>query len=118
MVPGGMFRVALKLALAAAVLAAVWAFVPIGGRTLSDRWKRARTPVDFVERGWAELRGPSAPPAADEQAPPRRPPAGKPAQRQAAAPPPARKPPVETHSEADRKALDRLLSQELQQHDR
>jgi hypothetical protein len=102
-----MFRVALKLLVAAAALAAVWCFVPVKGRTLAERWGRARTPGDFVERAYADLRGhPEAPTAA--RRPPRAP-AHAPAQ---AGDPPAQRP-TESHSEQDRKALDRVLSQHL-----
>jgi hypothetical protein len=103
--PGGMFRVALKLLLAAAAVAAVWCFVPVKGRTLAERWGRARTPTEFVERAWSDVRGPPAPAAARP-----RPPARGSAQARGA---PAQRP-TESHSEADRKALDRVLSQHLQ----
>ncbi|HET6436770.1 MAG TPA: hypothetical protein VFG59_01820 [Anaeromyxobacter sp.] len=97
-----MLRVGLKLLLAAAALAAVWAFVPLGGRTLGDRWHRARTPAEFVEHGWAELAG--KPPAAQQQPRP-------PTRAQARTAPGGH--PTESHSDADRKALDRTLSQHL-----
>ena len=102
-----MLRVALKLLLAAAALAAVWAFVPVGGRTMADRWQRARDPQQFAERAWAELRGhpcvPPRPPAPQRQAAPPR------AQARGAAP--AR--PTEAHTPADRKALDQIVSKRL-----
>jgi hypothetical protein len=101
-----MFRVALKLLLAAAALAAVWCFVPVKGRTLAERWGRARTPGEFAERAWTDLRGQPALPS------PARPPraSGHPTAQARAAPAPR---PTESHSEADRKALDKVLSQHL-----
>jgi hypothetical protein len=97
-----MLRVALKIVLAAAALAAVWAFVPIGGHTMAWRWERAADPGDFVDRTWAELRGQARPP----QHP--RPPARAQARGGAAATRPS-----EAHSEADRRELDRILSRHL-----
>ena len=95
-----MLRVALKVALAAAALAAVWAFVPIGGRTLSARWHRAGNAVAFVEGIWAEVR-PDAP-------------SREPADRRARARDGAAgKQPTESYSESDREALDRTLSRHL-----
>ncbi len=100
--PRGMLRVALKIAFAAAALAAVWAFVPIGGHTMAWRWHRAADPADFVDRAWAELRG-------DARAPQRaRPAPHAPARGGTAAPRPS-----ESHSEADRRELDRILSRHL-----
>jgi hypothetical protein len=95
-------RVLLKVLLVAAALAAVWAFVPIHGRTMADRWHRARTPSELVDRTWAELRG-EAHPQERPHAPPHsqgRP--GSPAAR-----------PTESHTDADRKALDRIVSNHL-----
>jgi hypothetical protein len=98
-----MLRVALKLLLAAAALAAVWAFVPVGGKTLADRWHRSRSPQEFAERAWAELRShPAAPAPQRPAAPPR-------AQARGAAP--GR--PTEAHTDADRKALDQIVSKHL-----
>lgn len=86
-----MFRFAVKLALAAAAVWAVWSFVPIRGRTLAARWRAAGGLVPFVERSWSEATGTPA--------------------RQARSP--ARERPTEGHSEADRRALDRILTQRL-----
>ncbi len=97
-----MVRVALKLLLAAAALAAVWAFVPVGGRTMADRWRHARTGTEFLDRTWGELRGDARQPE-HAHAPPR-------AQARAGAQP-AR--PTESHTEADRQALDRILSEHV-----
>ncbi len=97
-----MLRVALKIALAGAALAAIWAFVPIGGHTLAWRWKRAGSAAEFVDRTWAEIRAAGhgvqrAHPVPHAQAR-----NGAPAAR-----------PSESHSDADRKELDRILSRHL-----
>jgi len=98
-----MLRAGLKILLAGAALAAVWAFVPVGGRTLADRWHRARTPTEFLARGWTEIAGKQAGPQAQQRPLAR-------AQGRAAAP---GRYPSESHSDADRKALNRTLSQHL-----
>jgi hypothetical protein len=93
-------RLVVKLAIAFGALWAVWAFVPLGGRTLDDRWRGAPTARAFAERGWRELaarldRGPAARPG-----PPRR----------------GRDPrPTEGHTDADRRAVDRIVSRSLEQ---
>lgn len=94
-----MFRLALKVSLAAAALWAVWTFVPVRGRTLADRWHAAPGPSEFVERGWAEARG-----AFSSK------PAGRPQARQKPAP---GQRPTEGHTEADRRAVDRILADHL-----
>ena len=94
-----MIRLALKLALAAAALWALWTFVPVHGRTLADRWRAAGDAVTFLERAGAEVAGRPAP-AARPQARGR----GSPAPRER---------PSEGHSEADRAAVERLLSERL-----
>lgn len=91
-----MLRFAVKLALSAAVVWALWTFVPVKGRTLEDRWKAAGSFSRFAEAGWAEVRG--ARPAARPQA------------RQKPAP---RERPTEGHTDADRRALDRILNEHL-----
>lgn len=101
--PIPMLRFALKLLLAGAALAAIWAFVPFGGRTLSDRWKTARTPSEFVARTWAEMKGPAAPPA--KARPQAR--SAEPRERSGG------RQPTEGHTEADRRALDRIVSDRL-----
>jgi hypothetical protein len=98
-----MFRVALKLLVAAAAVAAVWCFVPVKGRTLAERWGRSRTAADFAERIYTDLRGR---PEATAARPPRS--TREKAQARSA---PAR--PTESHSESDRKALDQVLSEHL-----
>jgi hypothetical protein len=94
-----MIRLALKLALAAGALWAVWAFVPIRGRTLADRWRVAPTASAFAERGWDEashaISGKAGPKPQARQKP-------TPAQR-----------PTEAHTESDRRAVDRILSDRL-----
>lgn len=98
-----MLRVALKILLAGAALAAVWTFVPVGGRTMASRWRRAGSPAEFVDRTWAELRGaqalanPSARPAPRTQTR-----GASPGNR-----------PSESHSDTDRRELDRILSRHL-----
>ena len=99
-----MLRLLAKVLLAAAALAAVWLWVPIAGRTLAARWRAARSPAAFVENALAEVRGH---------------PAGGSSRARAGARPPARAPssarerPVERHTDADRRALDRVLTEHL-----
>ncbi|WP_242338928.1 MULTISPECIES: hypothetical protein [Anaeromyxobacter] len=104
-----MLRLLAKLVLAGAVLAALWLWVPVGGRTLAARWDRAGSFPVFVERGWDELAGHfgSKPPAD------RRPTARSQAR---VAQGPSRTRPSEAHTEADRRALDRVLQDELRAH--
>ncbi len=97
-----MLRVALKIVLAAAALAAVWSFVPIAGHTMAWRWHRAGDPADFFDRTWSEIRGEPRPSAHARPAP--RP------QARGSSPAPR---PAESHSEADRRELDRILSRHL-----
>jgi hypothetical protein len=96
-----MLRVLLKLLLAAAAIAAVWAFVPIGGRSMADRWRTATDPSEFVDRTWAELRGPQEPAQRTARRAPQGPsaPAGH---------------PTESHRESDRKALERIVADRLE----
>jgi len=95
-----MIRLALKLALAAAAVWALWTFVPIHGRTLAERWRAAPDGAAFVERGWDEAsRAFGGKPAAQRPQARQKPPAG---QR-----------PTEGHTDADRKAVDRILSERL-----
>jgi hypothetical protein len=96
-----MIRLALKLALAAGALWAVWTFVPIHGRTLAERWRTAPSAAAFAERGWDEAAQAFPGKPARPQAQARQKPAA-PAQR-----------PTEGHTEADRKAVERLLSDRL-----
>jgi hypothetical protein len=92
-----MFRVVLKLGLAAAAIWAVWSFVPVRDRTLAERWHAAGSLPAFLERAWAEATAAVAPrPQARSRA-------------RAA----ARERPAEAHTEADRRAVDRILSERL-----
>ncbi len=91
-----MIRLALKLALAAAALWAIWTFVPIRGRTLAERWRAAGSASAFVERGWADVTGGPTRPQARSQKP--------------AAP---RERPTEGHTDGDRRAIERILSEYL-----
>ncbi len=94
-----MIRLALKLAFAAAALWAVFTFVPVRGRTLADRWDAAPSAAAFVERGVDEAsRAFAGKPAARPQA------------RQKPAPGPR---PSEGHTDADRKAVERILADRL-----
>jgi hypothetical protein len=95
-----MIRLALKLALAAGALWAVWTFVPIHGRTLADRWRAAPDGAAFVERGWDEA----------SRAFGSRPASQRPQARQKPAP---GQRPTEGHTESDRKAVERILSERL-----
>ena len=92
---------ALKLVLAAAALAAVWSFVPIAGHTMAWRWSRSSDPAEFADRTWAEIRGAARPPP-HVRPPPRAQARGGAASR-----------PSESHTEADRQELDRILSRHL-----
>jgi hypothetical protein len=95
-----MLRVAFKLALAAAALWALWTFVPFRGRTLADRWRAAPTASAFLERGFAELT------AGDR--------ARRPARPQARGPRGStRERPTEGHTEGDRRAIDRIVAEQL-----
>jgi len=95
-----MIRLALKVALAAAALWAVWTFVPVRGRTLADRWRAAGSASAFLDRGLAEITGAREAPGT--------------ARPQARAPKPgARERPSEGHTEKDRAEVERLLSDRL-----
>jgi hypothetical protein len=80
----------------AAALWAVVAFVPVGGRTVLQRWRASSGPVDFAARAFAEIRqgGRRARPRPATPARPGQPP-----------------PPAEHHTEADRKALDAIVAE-------
>jgi hypothetical protein len=94
-----MIRLALKLALAAAAVWAIWTFVPVRDRTFAERWDAAGNLPRFLDRGFAEI-------SAAWRGTPQRP--------QARAKPPApRELPVEAHTEEDRQAIERLLSRQL-----
>jgi hypothetical protein len=96
-----MVRLLVKLALAAGALAAIWSWVPVGERTMADRWRAAATPGLFLDRTLAELMGREA--GARPIPSPQRPrgPASAPGR------------PEEAHSDSDRRALERILSDRL-----
>jgi hypothetical protein len=85
-------------------LAAAAALVPLGGRTVVERWNAAASPSDFARRGWHELAQ-----ASGLEGPPRRAATSRAARPQADPARGAR--PVERHTPADRAALDRLVSE-------
>ena len=100
----------LKWTLLVAAIAAVLAFVPVNDRTLADRWRKSRDTSEFVHGLWIEGRH------AFSSAPTRS------TSRHATAPtahatPHARTSthgtarPTEQHSEADRAAIDRILTE-------
>jgi hypothetical protein len=105
-----MFKL-LRLAVLLGIVAGLLFLVPFGGRTLFDRWRIASGASDFVARTWAELRGvepattPGAPAGSRKGRPGKPPPA--------AASPSAPDQPLDTTTDADRKALDKLLDQQL-----
>lgn len=94
-----MLRLVLKVSLAAAAVWAVASYVPIRERTLADRWAAAPTATAFVERGLAEITRALRPAPARPQARAQR--AG------------GRERPVEGHTEAERRAIDRLVAEQL-----
>ncbi len=96
-----------------AALAAVVAFFPIGGRTVLERWRAARGPAAFLEKGWAELKAGAVgllgrPTATRHGDPPR---TARPAHPAPRGHHPAE--PVERHSEADRDALDEIVAKHV-----
>jgi hypothetical protein len=118
---GGPMLKLLKLAVLLGLVAGFLFLLPFGGRTLFDRWRASRDAGDFAARTWAEMRGVTPPPA---PAGPRK---GRPGKGQVATPGGAAGPtgatgpgdpspadqPLETTTDADRKALDKLLDKHL-----
>ncbi|MFT3917188.1 MAG: hypothetical protein QM704_24800 [Anaeromyxobacteraceae bacterium] len=104
-----MFRLLLKLALAGAFLFALWTWVPLGGRTLAQRWRAAATPMDFVRGGLADagVGGDAAEHEKPRTSPQAR--AGGRSRVDAA----SRERAPERVTEAERRALDRRLADEL-----
>ncbi len=97
-----------KWAVVIGAVAAVLAFVPVGGRTALERWRAAPTAKAFAERTWSEIR------RATGMEPGRRPAsrsAPHPAARAAAPARPPRTAPVERHTDADRQAVDALVAE-------
>lgn len=104
----------LKLFLALSLLGALAlaaAFVPLGGRTVLDRWNAAPGAGEFFARGFAEAKG-ALGLGGDRQAEKRHPsraPSARPPkahQRRAGA-----ATPTEQHSDEDRAALDRIVAE-------
>jgi len=89
----------------------VAAFVPLGGRTVVERWRASPTATDFIERCYGEVAGALARLRDDPlnrrahaaaKAPGRGPPRAGPQARPA---------PQERHTDADRSALDRIVAE-------
>jgi hypothetical protein len=97
-----------KLAVLLGLFAALLLLVPFGGRTLLDRWRSARGAGDFAARTWAEMRGTEPPPT---PAAPRKGKAARPPD--SGEQPGGADQPLETTTDADRKALDKLLDKHL-----
>jgi hypothetical protein len=91
-----MLRLLVNLALAGAFLVVVWVWVPVGGRTLAARWAVAPGAGAFVRGVVADLSGGEPAPARSAQ--------GR-------GPPRERAP--ERLTDAERRALDRRLDEEL-----
>ncbi len=89
----------LRWSAALAALAAMAAFVPVGGRTVLDRWRSARTPAEFASRALGEIGRALGRPWREPPAPGR------------ARPRALRDPPVEHHTEADRDELDAIVAE-------
>jgi hypothetical protein len=100
----------LKLAVLLGLVAGLVFLLPLGGRTLFDRWRSAPGPGDFAARSWAELRGLASPPSPVAPAAPKKVKPGKPP---GAAEPPGPDQPLESTTDAERKSLDKLLDQHL-----
>jgi hypothetical protein len=102
----------LKLLKAVVVLGALAGLVfllPLGGRTVADRWSAADGARDFGRRLWTELRGrvpsgptPSRPGQKAQARAGERPGGGRAAER-----------PVERTTEADRAEVDRIVGERL-----
>jgi hypothetical protein len=107
-------RSVIRLAVLIGLIAGVVYFLPLGGRTMVDRWRSSRDAADFAARAWAELRGAPAPRPSVPPVPPAAPRTGKPGKPgTGAAAEPAPDQPLETTTDADRKALDKLLDRHL-----
>jgi hypothetical protein len=113
----------LLLALAVtALLALVGAFVPVGGRTVMERWRSASSATAFAEAGarelsqawdrlWSERAEPrKATGSASSRTPGPRTAKGAPPARKAPAEAPAQVP-AENHTDEDRSALDRIVAE-------
>ncbi len=104
----------LKLAVLLGLVAGVLFLLPFSGRTLFARWRAASGAADFAARTWAEMRGVQPPPGpAGPGAPKKARPGKAPAGARGGADQPAADQPLDTTTDADRKALDQLLDQHL-----
>jgi hypothetical protein len=101
----------LKLAVLLGLVAAFLLVLPFGGRTLFDRWRAAGSARAFVSRTWAEMRGVEPPARPVAPAAPRKGKPGRPLSAGETRPGPDR--PLESTTDADRQALDKLLDQHL-----
>lgn len=98
-----MFRFFLGLLMLAGIAVAV-AVVPVRGRTVLERWETSKGPSDFMDRSIREARAVLFP--AKEKRAHRGAAATKPLPRNSKS-----AQPTETYSDADRKALDRLVAE-------
>jgi hypothetical protein len=97
-----MFKL-VKFAFVVGALAAVWALVPVAGRTLHARWSSASGPQAFAKGLWTDLDRALASKPGDDKAKAAAPAKGKaPATR-----------PSEAVTEQDRKALDQIVAERL-----
>jgi hypothetical protein len=104
----------LKLAVLLGLVAGFLFLLPFGGRTLFDRWRTSSGAADFVARTWSEMRGVQPPQGPAGPGAPRKAKPGKAAAGAAGgADQPATDEPLDTTTDADRKALDQLLDQHL-----
>ena len=106
----------LKLAVLLGLVAGFLFLIPFGARTLFDRWRAAHGAADFAARTWAEMRGVAPAPApgpGGPGAPKKGRPSKAPAGTAGGAGQPAADQPLDTTTDADRKALDQLLDQHL-----
>jgi hypothetical protein len=117
----------LKLAVLLGLVAGFLFLLPFGGKTLFDRWQGSRDAGDFAARTWAEMRGVPPPAAPSTPGAPAGARKGRPGKGQAAGPggltgpagaaapgePVPSDRPLETTTDAERKALDKLLDKHL-----
>ena len=99
-------------------LLVVATFVPVGGRTVAERWRDAPSAFEFAERGAKEVadaaRHAWGDPAESRRSPSHAQPAKAPQRTSARAGAPAAKGdgvPQERHTASDRSALDRIVAE-------